>query len=88
MADILSKTNVFSNSFHHQNQKLRTWASVSGDNKSAHVSFKPLVGRSSSSSSFSNFYGGKLVTGRPNARKGAAGACNSQVCYCVFFITI
>lgn len=88
MADILSKTNVFSNNFHHQNHTGRTWASVSGENKSSRVSFKPLVIRSSSSSCFSNFYGRKVVTGRPDARKAAAGACSSQVCYCVILITI
>ncbi|KAL8126666.1 thioredoxin-like 1-1, chloroplastic [Apium graveolens] len=80
MADILSRTNVFSNNFYHQYHRVRPWASVSGDNKSVHVSFKSLVGRSSStSSSFSNFDGGKVVTGRPNARKSAAGACSSQM---------
>ncbi|KAK1393199.1 thioredoxin-like 1-1, chloroplastic [Heracleum sosnowskyi] len=79
MADILSKTNVFSNNFHCQNHKLRTWASVSGENNSARVSFKPLLGRSSSTSSFSNFYGPRVVTGWPNARKAAAAACNSQM---------
>ncbi|WOG91666.1 hypothetical protein DCAR_0310916 [Daucus carota subsp. sativus] len=79
MADILSKTNVFSSNFHHQNHKIRTWDSVSGENKSAHVSFKPFNVRSSSRSSFSNFSVRKVVAGRPNALKAAAGACNSKM---------
>lgn len=89
MVNILSKTDGFYSNFDRQAHKLRTWVSVCDDYKSAHVSFKPLIVRSPSSSYFSGFYGRRVVmTGSLNARKAAGGACNSQVCYVLLFLCI